>query len=128
VHKEHVRAEITSLKKAALDHQPQKCEFHMGEVKYLRLIVRVNTMRIDPEKVQAVENWEAPKRFEEFQAFLDIANFYKRFIGNYSKVVQLLTTYAKKLVPFDWGLDQKMAFGELKNAFITAPVSAHVNF
>jgi hypothetical protein len=31
---------------------------------------------MDPEKVQAVENWEAPKKLKEVQAFLGFENFY----------------------------------------------------
>jgi hypothetical protein len=58
----------------------EKCEFHKEEVKYLGLIVGVNGIRMDPEKVQAVENWEAPKKLKEVQAFLGFANFYQRFI------------------------------------------------
>src|ERR1700688_1697943 len=59
-HKEHVRAVITALKEAGLYLQAETCEFHKEEVKYLGLIVGVNGIRMDSEKVQAVENWEAP--------------------------------------------------------------------
>ena len=106
----------------------EKCEFHKEEVKYLGLIVGVNGIRMDPEKVQAVENWEAPEKLKEVQAFLGFANFYRRFIRNYSRVVQPLTKLTKKLVPFHWGPDQRRAFAELKEAFTTAPVLAHFDF
>src|ERR1700690_2964438 len=83
---------------------------------------------MDPEKVQAVENWQAPGKLKEVQAFLGFAKFYWRFIWNYSGVVQPLTKLTKKLVPFQWGPDQKRAFAELKAAFITAPVLSHFDY
>jgi hypothetical protein len=32
--------------------------------------VGVNGMRIDPAKVEAVENWEAPEKFKEIEDLL----------------------------------------------------------
>jgi hypothetical protein len=83
----------------------EKCQFHKEEVKYLGLIVGVNGTRMDPETVQAVENWETPEKLKEVQAFLGFANFYQRFIQNYSRIVQPLTKLTKKRVPFHWGPD-----------------------
>src|ERR1700687_998181 len=94
-HKEHVRAVMTLLKQAGLYLKAEQCEFHKEEVKYLGLIVRVNGIRMDPEQVQAVEDWEAPESLKEVQAFLDFANFYQQFIQNYSRVVQPLTKLTK---------------------------------
>jgi hypothetical protein len=33
-------------------------------------------MKIDPEKVQAVENWEALEKLKDAQALLGFADFY----------------------------------------------------
>jgi hypothetical protein len=98
---------MTTLKEAGLYLKVETCEFHRQEVKYLGLIVGVNSIRMDTEKVTAVKEWEAPGKFKEVQAFLGFVNFYRRFIVNYSRVVQPLTKLMKMLVPFHWGPDQK---------------------
>jgi hypothetical protein len=85
----------------------EKCEFHQQKVKYVGLIVGVNSIRMDPEKVTVVKEWEAPGKLKKVQAFLGFANCYQRFIRNYSRVVQQLMKLTKKLAPFQWGLDQK---------------------
>jgi hypothetical protein len=74
-HMEHVTAVMTSLKEAGLYLKEQKCEFHKEKVKYQGLIVGVNGIRMDPGKVQAVENREPPEKLKEVQAFLGFANF-----------------------------------------------------
>jgi hypothetical protein len=101
---------------------------YQQKVKYLGLIVGVNRIKIDPKKVTAFKGWKVPSKHKEVQAFLGFANFYQRFIRNYSKVVQLLTKLTKKLVPFQWGPDQKRAFTELKEAFTMAPVLAYFDY
>jgi hypothetical protein len=119
---------MTSPQEASPYLKAEKSEFHKKEVKYLGLIVGVHGIKIDLEKLQAIENWEAPEKLKEVQAFLGFANFYQRFIRNYSRVVQSLTKLIKKLVPFCWGSDQKRAFAELKIAVTTAPVLAHFDY
>jgi hypothetical protein len=96
---------MTSLEEAGLYPKAEKCKFHKEEVKYLGLIVGVNGIKMDPEKVQAIANWEAPEKLKEVQAVLGFANFYQRFLRNNRRVVQPLTKLTTKLVPFDWEPD-----------------------
>ncbi|KAK3523568.1 hypothetical protein QTP70_002476 [Hemibagrus guttatus] len=47
---------------------------------------------MDVVKVQAVTEWPAPTSVRELQRFLGFANFYRRFIRNYSSVAGPLTS------------------------------------
>jgi hypothetical protein len=87
-HKELVRAVITALKKAVLYLKAEKCEFYQQEVKYLGLIVGVNGIRMDPEKVTVVKELKVLEKLKEDQAFLGFPNFYQRFIRNYCSNAQ----------------------------------------
>ncbi len=51
---------------------------------------------MDPEKVQAVLEWEAPKTVKGLQVFLGFVNFYRKFIWEYSTITALLTDLTKK--------------------------------
>jgi hypothetical protein len=53
-HKEHVRSVLNALKEARLQLDVDKCEFHQTKVTYLSYVVRVDRIRIDPKKVQAI--------------------------------------------------------------------------
>jgi hypothetical protein len=75
-HREHVTAVMTILKEANIYLKVEKCEIYQQAVKYLGLIVRVNGIRINPEKVMAVKEWKAPGTLKEVQACLGFANFY----------------------------------------------------
>jgi len=79
------------------------------------------------DKVQAVLHWKTPESLTEVQSFLGFANFYRRFILDYSWVARPLTELTKKESGKEWVWNQEAeaAFRELKNRFTTAPVLAH---
>src|ERR1700721_2529600 len=59
------------------------------------------------------------------QVFLGFANFYRRFIKAYSKVVTPMTTLLAKGVKFNWNQKADRAFNALKLAFTSAPILKH---
>ncbi|CDO76909.1 hypothetical protein BN946_scf184594.g16 [Trametes cinnabarina] len=61
----------------------------------------------------------------ESKAFLGFANFYQRFIPNYSEIVLPLTHLTHKSVPWNFSEECGMVFNTLKWAFTTAPVLHH---
>jgi transposase InsO family protein len=131
-HKEQVYKVLKALSDAGLHLKPEKCHFHKQEVKYLGFIITTKGIQMDPEKVSCVLGWEVPKTVTDVQCFLGFANFYRRFIKDYSKVVTPLTRMTKKeggkYVPFIWGPEQQAAFDLLKKAFTTAPVLRHFDY
>ncbi|KAI4898249.1 hypothetical protein NFI96_030537 [Prochilodus magdalenae] len=81
---------------------------------------------MEDRKVDAVANWPAPRSIRELQRFLGFANFYRRFIRNFSSVAAPLTALlkggAKRLV---WNPLAQNAFKELKIRFTTALLLTH---
>ena len=80
---------------------------------------------MDSAKTQVISNWPVPKNIKEVQSFLGFANFYRRFIANYSDIVVPLTRLTCKDTPFIWSPACQTAFKGLKHAFTTAPVLIH---
>jgi len=54
------------------------------EVEFLGYVLGRNGVRMSQEKVKAVLDWEIPRSLTEVQSFLGFANFYRRFIQDYS--------------------------------------------
>ena len=86
------------------------------------MIISKGHVAMDPKKVSGVMDWPAPKKVKEVQAFLGLANFYRRFIKDFAKITKPLTSLTKKDIPWEWEADQQAAFDDLKKAFTSAPI------
>ncbi|KAI2653818.1 Transposon Tf2-6 polyprotein [Labeo rohita] len=125
-HIQHVRAVLQRL----IDHQLyakfEKCEFHRTVTSFLGYIIGSEGVAMDDKKVQAVLNWPPPTSVKELQRFLGFANFYRRFIRNFSSVAAPLTSLlrggGKRLV---WTPEAEKAFQQLKERFTSAPILHH---
>jgi hypothetical protein len=79
-----------------LGSSPEKCKFFKTQVEYLRLIIGHNEVSMDKGKLNEVLDWPAPRKVKEIQAFLGFANFYRRFIRDFSKIVCPITALLRK--------------------------------
>jgi hypothetical protein len=91
---------LDAFAKAGLHLQPEKCQFHQQEVKYLELIISMEGIKMDPEKICTMQDWEPPSNLKDVHTFLGFANFYCCFVHNYFCIVQLLTFLTHKGVLF----------------------------
>ena len=72
-------------------------------------------------KVKTIQEWPELKKIKDTQFFLGFANFYRRFIFNYSDIVIPLTRLTRKNTP--WNFDKcRVVFNTLKQAFISASI------
>lgn len=55
-------------------------------------IVSAQVVRIEGERIEAVQNWPEPKSVRDIQVFLGFVNFYWRFIQGFSKIAGPLTS------------------------------------
>ena len=80
------------------------------------------------DKVPTIQEWPTPTSVKEVQAFLAFANFYRRFICDYSNIAMPLTTLTRKNHQFNSTIGADRAFHELRTKFIQAPILLHPNF
>ncbi|GJF00975.1 RNA-directed DNA polymerase [Phanerochaete sordida] len=126
-HRKIVHKVLEHLAQYDLYLRPEKCKFERDEIEYLRLLIRKGQVGIDPAKVKAVTEWPTPKNLKDVRGFVEFANFYCRFIKDFSKICRPLHDLTKKDTPFDWGSAQVDAFETLKRVFTTQPVLAMWN-
>lgn len=121
----HVRQVLQRLLENKLFVKSEKCEFNKSSVSFLGYVIESGQVRTDPEKVRAVAEWPRPENLKQLQRFLGFANFYRRFIRNYSQVAAPLTRLTSTKVSFKWNVEAEEAFQELKGRFISAPILVH---
>ena len=121
-HRQLVNEVLQRLKAHDLYLRPEKCEFEQEEIEYLGLVIREGEVHMDPSKVEAVRTWPTPKSLREVRGFLGFANFYRRFIKDFSKIARPLHDLTKKDIPWKWEDPQQIAFSTLRDAFISSPI------
>ncbi len=83
---------------------------------------------MDNAKIKTIVKWPIPKNFRDIQIFLEFANFYRRFILRFSRVVKSLTDLlvgmvrGRKIGFFSWLDEAEKVFRLLKNFFTSAPI------
>ncbi len=89
-HKQHVRLVLHKLRETDLQMNINKCKFHVQKIFFLRLLLFIERLKINSQKIQAVVEWFTSTNLTQMQFFIDFCNFYRRFIKNFSKIVQLM--------------------------------------
>ncbi|GKF86611.1 putative reverse transcriptase domain-containing protein, partial [Tanacetum coccineum] len=60
-HEVHLGLILELLKREKLYAKFSKCEFWLQEVQFLRHVINGEGIHVDPSKIEAVKNWEAPR-------------------------------------------------------------------
>ena len=128
-HPKHVKTVLDILRKNNLFVNPAKCSFHVKTIDFLGYIVTAGEgIKMNPEKIKAVTDWKEPKTLKQVQSFLGFANFYRRFILNYSKIIRPLTKLLSKNEKFNWTPECTSTFNLLKEKFTSSPILRFFDF
>jgi len=104
----------------------EKSMFHVKKVDFLGYVVATDGVTMNEKKVECVKAWKAPASVKNVQIFIGLANFYRRFIKNFSAICAPITNLLKgDPKKFFWGKEQQEAFDDLKCRFISAPILCH---
>jgi hypothetical protein len=121
-HEHHLRMVLQVLREHQLYAKLSKCSFYQKLIHYLGHIISKYGIAMDPEKVEVIREWSAPKNVTEVRYFMGLVGYYKRFIGGFSKIAHLITSLQRKGMKFQWTLDSKRSFQHLKQLLTSAPI------
>jgi len=126
-HLQHVDLLLQLLRKHRLFVKLSKCSFGMEEVEYLGHIVGREGVKVDPKKIQAVQDSPQPKTLKSLRGFLGLTSYYRKFVRNYGCIARPLTHLLKKNSFLLTDEAQKM-FIALKQAMCSTPILALPEF
>jgi len=124
-HRSHIKEVLKRLRKAGLYAKVEKCEFYSDSIEYLGYVLSPSGLTMSDAKVKTIQKWPEPKKVKDIQSFLGFANFYRRFIFNYSDIVIPLTHLTRKNTLWNFDDNCKIAFNTLKQAFTSTPILTH---
>jgi hypothetical protein len=121
-HVKHVKQVLDVLRKEKLFLKMSKCEFGKTSLIYLGHIVGGGELKIDPSKVKVILEWPKPNNVTEVRSFLGAAQYWRKFIANFSSIAAPLHAVTSVKQVFQWGGKQQKAFDTLKEKISSAPV------
>ena len=127
-HLQHVKQVLEVLRNHRLYAKLSKCEFGKKELNFLGHVVSAEGIKVDPKKVEIVNNWPIPNSVHQIRQFLGLANYFRRFVQGYTNLTRPLTRLMNKDVKFSWDEKCQIAFTQLKASLVEAPVLALPDF
>ena len=102
--------------------KPSKCKFVQQEVMYSGHVITPAGLKPNTDRVAAVKDYPVPQNIKELRQFLGLASYHRRFITQFAKIAQPLHVLTRKNVDFLWTAECQIAFDELKEKLVSAPV------
>ena len=116
-HDELVVEVIKRLEENDLYMKLEKCKWKVREVDFLGVVIGLEGIKMEKEKVKGVLEWPTPKCVKDIQKFLGLANYYRQFIEGFAMVARPLHNLVKKDKKWEWTEKEEKAFQELKERF-----------
>ena len=98
-----------------------KYDFNMEEIPILGVVVSKGQVKMEQEKIKVVKEWKTLTKIKDVESFLGFANFYRRFIHNFSHTARPLNELKGKK-EWKWEKEHQEAFEELKEKIMSQPV------
>jgi Reverse transcriptase (RNA-dependent DNA polymerase) len=96
-----VKQVLATLLANQLSLKPSKCDFHKDTVEYLGRLVSKGAVTIKPSHTLTIKEWPIPTTKTALQRIIGLANYFRKFIPNYSTVIAPLSALTGN-VPFEW--------------------------
>ena len=82
----------------------------------------------DPKKISAVKEFPAPRNVKQVRSYLDLCNYYRKFVRNFAKIAEPLNKLTRTNTPFVWDESFQIACDTLKTALTEVPILAYPDF
>ena len=73
-----------------------KCEFFKHEVQFLGHIVGKGSVKMCPDKLDAIRTWPTPTNIHELRSFLGMCGYYRKFVKGFSEIAAPLFDLTKE--------------------------------
>ena len=98
----HLKSVYDVLRKDKFFDNLKNCDFCTDKLVFLGFVVSTQGIRVDEEKIRAIQEWPSPTSVSLVRSFHGLASFYRRFVKAASP--HHLTKSSRS---FEWGDEQE---------------------
>jgi len=93
---EIVEKVLKRLEENNLYVKPEKCMWKVRKVPFLGVVMEEGKVEMEKEKVGGMLKWPTPQCVRDVRKFLGLANYYRRFIKDFTKVALPMNRLTRK--------------------------------
>ena len=102
IHVENVKWILNRFQKHDFFINLNKCKWHIDKINFLNYIIFFKNITMQKNKIKNIRNWFMFRSINDIQQFVDLINFYKRFIRNFSRIaisfISMLKNFEKTYI------------------------------
>jgi len=123
-HLKHLRTVMMALIQYKLTIKISKCQFGMKTCIFLGFKIGQGCIRPKNTKIEAIRDYRKPHTKKQMQAFLGLANYYRKFIKHFASIIAPLYDSIKKDLPnsIRWNMEMEKSFISIKEKLTSDPV------
>ena len=96
-------------------------------MKFLEHIIITDEIQMNLVEIKAILEWSMSKSIKKMQSFIELINYYRKFIKNYSTNIAVLTNITKKKLRFHWNNETQKTFEQVKKKFAKKSILTNHN-
>ncbi|KAK3746668.1 hypothetical protein QZH41_010504, partial [Actinostola sp. cb2023] len=101
-HDTNLKAVMERARETGLKFNPDKCRIGCTELPFFGHIISAEGLKLDPGKVEAINNMDPSTNLADLQTFLGMTQFLSRFIPKLAATASILWDLTKKSSDFQW--------------------------
>jgi len=106
-HDEIVEEVLKKLEENNLYVKPEKCMWKVRKVPFLGVVMGEGKVEMEEEKVEGVLKWPIPQCVRDVRKFLGLANYYRHFVKDFTKVALPINRLTRKDEKWRWEKSRK---------------------
>ncbi|EGT41840.1 hypothetical protein CAEBREN_11901 [Caenorhabditis brenneri] len=107
---------------------PKKCDLVRKSIVFLGHQINEDNYEPNKSNVSAIVNMPTPSNINELRRFIGMTGFFRRFVKDYSEIVQPLNKLTHKNTPFVWTQVHQDAVQKLKTILTSKPVLCYPDY
>ena len=124
-HLEHLEILFERIYLERVTENFEKVNFCRKEMHFLGHILTAEGIKIDPDKVEAIHRFPAPRNVKQLKGFLGLINFCSKFTNELAHETVPLFNMTKKEIKWSWGDEIREVFKRVKELFCLEAILYH---
>jgi hypothetical protein len=127
-HLQHLKQIFRKCRRYGISLNPKKSQFVMLEGKILGHIILFGGIKIDPRRVDVIQEIAIPINKKSIQSFIARINVLRHFVPKFVEIIRPITNMLKKYIVIKWSQEEKSTFQRIKQALIEYPILVNPDY